>query len=80
MYGDIQWGRQAQIGFSAGDGINSLTLSESLTDQTVDIEGRSNVGVPGVFIFRIDSECNMIPMIPMIIVTFHYSSTEAYHV
>ena len=56
MYGDIQWGQRAQIGFSAGDGINSLTLPESLTDQTVDIEERSNVGEPGVFIFRIDGE------------------------
>ena len=58
FYADIQWGRRTQIGFNAGDGYTSLMRSEALTDETLNIDERSNVKRPGVFIFRIDSKIN----------------------
>ena len=56
LYADIQWGNRAQIGFSAGDGNSFFMLNEALTDETLNIDARSNVGKPGVFVFRIDGE------------------------
>lgn len=54
FYGDIQWGKKAQLGFNAGDGVNSFSLPGALTDDTVNIEEQSNVGHPGIFAYRID--------------------------
>ena len=56
IYKDINWGEGAQIGFNAGDGYISFTLPEALSYQTRIIDERSNVGEPGVFIYRIDSK------------------------
>ena len=58
LYADIQWGRGAQIGFNAGDGYSSFMLSEALTNEVLNVDERSNVERPGVFIFRIDSKIN----------------------
>ena len=56
FYGDIQWGEAAQIGFNAGDGVNSFSLPGALTDDTLNIEEQSNVGHPGIFAYRIDGK------------------------
>ena len=55
IYDDIQSGSGAQIGFNAGDGINSFSLPGVLTSQTLDMEQHSNIGVPGVFVYCLDS-------------------------
>lgn len=55
IYDDINWGRDAQIGFNAGDGVSFFTLPEALANETIDIDERTNVGEPGIFVFRIDS-------------------------
>ena len=54
IYTDIQWGTGSQIGFNAGDGVRSFTLPGALTNLTRDIDTLSNIGVPGVFIYRVD--------------------------
>ena len=54
IYGDIQWGTGAQIGFNAGDGGRSFMVPGALTNSTVDIETMSNVGRKGMFAFRVD--------------------------
>ena len=56
LYEDIQWGSaQTTIGFNAGDRSQSITLPESLTTESIlNLENTSNVGVPGVYIFRVD--------------------------
>ena len=56
LYEDIQWsGTNTTIGFNAGDGVRSFTLPESLTAEGVlNLENTSNVGIPGVYIFRVD--------------------------
>jgi hypothetical protein len=56
LYHDIQWGVRAQIGVNAGDGYSSFTLSEALADPVESVDNRTNVGLPGVFVFRIDSK------------------------
>ena len=54
IYGDIQWGDGANIGFSAGDGSRSFMVQGALTNQTLNIDEESNVGVRGVYIYRVD--------------------------
>ena len=56
FYGDIQWGKRAQLGFNAGDGVSSFSFPGALTDDTIIIEEKSNVGHPGIFAYRIDGE------------------------
>lgn len=55
IYDEVQWSMMTQIGFNGGDGYSSFTPSEVLTDPIQDLDNRTNVGLPGVFIFRIDS-------------------------
>lgn len=67
LYLDINWttgdnhdgvnglgGQPAQVGFDAGDQINSLVVNESFTDDIVNIEERSNIGIPGMYMFQIN--------------------------
>ena len=56
LYEDIQWGSaQTTIGFNAGDRSQFITLPESLTAEGVlNLENTTNVGIPGVYIFRVD--------------------------
>ena len=55
LYEDIQWGEGASIGFNAGDGTNrSFTVPGALTNETLELANRSNIGRPGVFIYRVD--------------------------
>ena len=54
MYGDIQWGRFANIGFYAGDGTRVFDIPGALTNQTLNIDEGSNVNVTGVYIYRVD--------------------------
>ena len=54
IYGDIQWGAGANIGFNAGDGVRYYMAPGALTNQTLNIDERSNVGVTGVYIYRVD--------------------------
>ena len=57
IYIDIQWGGPTQLGFNAGDGINSFTLSEAFnTFAVLNLESTSNVGIPGCYIFRVDTQ------------------------
>ena len=52
-YGDIQWGGNAFIGFNLGERRN-FSVPGSQTASIVDVETRSNVGVPGLFVYRVD--------------------------
>ena len=54
IYGDIQWGAGANIGFNAGDGTRFFMVPGSLTNQTLNIDEGSNVGVTGMYIYRVD--------------------------
>ena len=65
--GGIQWttgddsggtnglgGIAALAGINAGDGINSITVPGSLTPDIINIDQTSNVGNPGVWMFKVD--------------------------
>ena len=54
IYGDIQWGDAASIGFDAGDGTRSFLNPYALSRQALNIDEGSNVGVTGVYIYRVD--------------------------
>ena len=54
MYGDIQWGGRANIGFNAGDGTRFFMVPGALTNQVLNIDKESNVGVTRVYIYRVD--------------------------
>ena len=54
IYGDIQWGAGASIGFDAGDGTRYFMNPRSLSRQALNIDEGSNVGVTGVYIYRVD--------------------------
>ena len=54
IYGDIEWGDDANIGFDAGDGVRSFMLPGALTNQSINVESGSNVDVRGLYIYRVD--------------------------
>ena len=54
IYGDIEWGNDANIGFDAGDGVRSFMVPDALTSQSINIEDGSNVDVTGLYIYRVD--------------------------
>ena len=69
--GEIQWttgsasrGVAAQVGFNAGDGERFFSVPGSQTDEIINIDTTTNVGMPGVWIFQVNGdittalECN----------------------
>ena len=46
-------GTEALAGINAGDGVNSVTIPGSLTPSIINITQTSNVGNPGVWIFKV---------------------------
>ena len=60
VHGGIQWTTgqssreiDALAGINAGDGVNSVTIPGSLTPDIINITQTSNVGIPGVWMFRV---------------------------
>ena len=60
LYADglIQWTRdgEALAGYNVGDGIFSYTIPLSLKEDIRNITSTSNVGRPGMWVFRVDQE------------------------
>lgn len=52
--GSMSDGIHAQVGFHAGDGVRFAVVPESLTSAIGNIDEKSNVGVPGQWIFQVD--------------------------
>lgn len=61
LYNDLQWASQsgespyAQAGFNAGDGLTATMLKYSRTRNITLLVNESNVNVPGLFAFRVDT-------------------------
>ena len=56
LYADVQWPTYAYgalAGINAGDSFNYATVFGSLTSNIVNIEETSNIGIPGIWIFKI---------------------------
>jgi len=49
-------GTPAQVGFNKGDGVNFAAIPASRMADIINIDSTSNVGIPGVWIFRISDE------------------------
>ena len=47
-------GTQAQVGFNSADNIRFASVPGSQTPDIINIDTTSNVGRPGVWIFRVD--------------------------
>ena len=60
-YEDIQWGSDGTtVGFNAGDQLQFIALPESLTAEGVlNLENTTNVGIPGVYIFKVDETIDL---------------------
>ena len=56
LYADIQWTNLlyygALAGMYAGDRVNYVTIFGSRTSNMVNIDETSNIGVPGVWMFK----------------------------
>ena len=65
--GEIQWttgdasggsdglgGTEAQVGFNAGDGVRYASVPGSQTPDIINIDLTSNIGIAGVWAFRVD--------------------------
>ena len=48
-------GQSAQVGFNVGDGVHAV-IPASRTDAIINITHTSNVGTPGMWVFRVDGE------------------------
>ena len=66
LYADLQWttgdypngtdgfgGIEALAGINAGDGVNSVTIPGSLSPNIINLVTTSNVGIPGIWMFKI---------------------------
>ncbi|XP_065894648.1 sushi, nidogen and EGF-like domain-containing protein 1 [Dysidea avara] len=51
-------GTEALAGINAGDGMTFITISGSRTPDIINIAETSNVGIPGVYIYRVDPASN----------------------
>ena len=47
-------GTEALAGINAGDGINYITIPGSLTPSIINITQTSNVGIPGIWMFKVN--------------------------
>jgi len=63
LYQDIQWATPSTfVGFSAGDNVNEFYLpGTSTAAEILNLESMSNVGVPGMFAFRVDQSSIILP-------------------
>lgn len=46
----------AKAGFDAGDGVNYYLIDGSCSPKIMTVQDRSNVGVPGLWVFRVDGK------------------------
>ena len=54
--GGIEWDFPGQVGLNAGDGIRFFSHPDSFSSRLTNIHTTSNVGNPGVWIFKVDGE------------------------
>jgi hypothetical protein len=76
LYTDIQWSTSAlctgtggtagaKAGFDAGDGKNLYLIDGSCTPNIITVKDRSNVGIPGLWVFRVDNSTIQQPVATM---------------
>ena len=48
------YGIPAQVGFDAGDSSNYYSVEGSFTDDIINVDKQSNVGISGLFVFQVN--------------------------
>ena len=62
LYGDLDVNDlPPQVGLNAGNGVDFISLNGSLTSDIYNINTKSNLGCPGVFVFQVDGGGIQIP-------------------
>ncbi len=63
LYNDIQWTDlgHALAGINGGDGNRALTIRNSLSDAITNLVTTSNVRMPGVWMYKVDSSAIIDP-------------------
>ena len=57
LYQSIQWDTMStSIGFNGGDGMGGFNLPRPSGGNFLNLDTTSNVGIPGMFIFRSDTD------------------------
>lgn len=56
IYDDIEWSESSNIGFRNADGSQIFMVPGALTPSAIDIEETSNVGVEGLYLYRVDGD------------------------
>ena len=70
LYADIQWTSFGTLaGINSGNGYPTVTVPESQTLNILNIEETSNIGVPGVWMFKIGEGEYMCKYVHAIVVT-----------
>jgi len=76
--GRIQWASSARFdrnialaGINAGDGRTFVTIPGSLISRILSVPQTSNVGIPGIWIFRVDQSTYTIQLYYVIIYCMH---------
>ncbi len=54
--GGIEWDFPGQVGLNAGDGTRFFSHPDSFSSRLTNIHTTSNIGIPGVWIFKVDGE------------------------
>ncbi len=54
LYNELEWSG-AQAGFNSGNAYNYFSLPGALTPQVTNLNSLSNINIPGMFAFRVDS-------------------------
>ena len=85
LYADIQWisSDPALAGINAGDGVNHVTIPGSQTSRILNIGETSNVGVPGIWIFRVgegNTLCLYVHVYTYVYNNYVYTYTSIKHV
>ena len=75
MYEELQWttgdssggsnglhGTEALVGFNVGDRVNYITVPGSREPNITNIVSTSNIGIPGIWMFKIDERMNTMYM------------------
>ena len=59
IYGDIEWGDGATVGFNAGDGVRSFVVPGVLTNGSTNVQNGRNIDRIGLYIYRVD-QCEIL--------------------
>lgn len=65
IYDEIEWGRSggsffSNAGFRNADGSQSFMVPGALTQSVVNIDNTSNVGINGLYIYRVDFDYRIV--------------------